>query len=134
MTAPTFVPVRQLHPGATPRQTSDSVNQILKNFPQFGYADYRGIVTVTAAYTVLDSDYTILIDASATATVQVNLVSAISYPWRKLSFVKIDASGNTAKILASGSEKINGAASKATTTQYAGWTIHADGANWYILP
>lgn len=130
---PTFVPVRQLHPQPSPRETSDTINQILKNFPQFGYADYRAITTVTANYTVLAGDWTILADASATATVQVTLISAATYPWRVLNVKKIDSSANTVKVLPDGSETIDGAANKTTTTQYAVFRMQSDGANWHLL-
>lgn len=47
---------------------------------------------------------------------------------------KIDASGNTLTISRAGSDKINGANTKTTTTQYAGWTLVSDGvSNWYVF-
>ena len=45
-----FIPVRSLPSDPSPRQISDVVNQILKNFPQFGGQDYRSIKTITAAH------------------------------------------------------------------------------------
>jgi hypothetical protein len=131
--AQNFTPVRSLGREPDIREIKDAVNSIIRHFPQHGAADYRAIKTCTANYSVTDGDYTILADASATTTVQVSLPSVSSYAWRVLQVLKIDSSANTVKILPVGAEKINGAASKTTTTQYAGWRLHTDGAAWYII-
>ena len=128
-----FTPVRVLGREPNNREVRDAVNSIIRHFPQHGTADYRAIITCTANYAVLDGDYTVLADASATTTVQVSLPAVSSYAWRVLQVLKIDSSANTVKILPNGSEKVNGAASKTTTTQYAGWRLHTDGAAWYII-
>ena len=66
----TFRPIRAVNPhGTNPRELADAINQIIKNFPQFGYADYRSIKTFTAAHTLDADEYTILADSSATALI-----------------------------------------------------------------
>lgn len=122
---------------ANPRAISDIVNQILKNFPQFGSADYRGIRTIVAGASVASTDWTILADASATATVQVSLPPVATSAWRVLNVKKIDASGNTVKVIpdsGDSSARIDGATSKSMTIQYDGFAMQCDGATWYMIP
>jgi hypothetical protein len=91
-----------------------------------------GIVTKTADYTATLFNTTILVDATG-GNRTITLPTAASQPGMILHIKKIDASGNSVTIDGNGSETIDGATTKATTTQYAGWTIQSDGSAWYIL-
>ena len=133
MTVSNFTPVRKIPPQASTREIVDAVNSIIQNFPQFGFRDHRGICTVTANYTVTEGDWTILADASATATLVVTLPAVASYPWRTLNVKKIDSSAHPVIIDGNGAETIDGATTKSTTTQYFSWQLHTDGSAWYIL-
>lgn len=133
MTVSNFTPVRKIPPQASQREIVDAVNSIITNFPQFGFRDHRGICTVTANYTVTEGDWTILADASATATLVVTLPAVASFPWRTLNVKKIDSSANIVRIDGNSAETIDGAATKDTTTQWFSWKLHTDGAAWYIL-
>lgn len=93
----------------------------------------RPISTVTLATTLNASHYTLLVDATAGATT-VSLPPAATYPGRVYVIKKMDASANNVVIDGSGSETIDGAATKTTNTQYAGWQIQSNGTNWIILP
>lgn len=136
MTQP-FIPVRSLRSDPSPREIADCVNQILKNFPQFGSGDYRGIATPVANYAVIASDYTVLADASATATLQVSLPPVASSCWRVLVVKKIDAGVNPVKVIPNSgdaSARIDGATSKSMTIQYDGLAVQCDGATWHMIP
>lgn len=132
-----FIPVRSLGYDPNPREIAERVNQILKNFPQFGGADYRGISTPVANYSVIASDYTIFADASATATLQISLPPVASNCWRVLVVKKIDVGSNPVKVIpdsGDSSARIDGATSKSMTAQYDGLAVQCDGATWYIIP
>lgn len=90
------------------------------------------IRTITATASAAANDYTILCDATAGAVV-VNLPAAAGCPGRIYNVKKIDASVNSVTIDGNGAETVDGAATKATTTQYAGWTIQSNGTGWHIL-
>lgn len=133
MTVSNFTPVRKIPPQASQREIVDAVNSVITNFPQFGFRDHRGICTVTANYTVTEGDWTILADASATATLVVTLPAVASFPWRTLNVKKIDGTANIVRIDGNAAETIDGAATKDTTTQWFSWKLHTDGSAWYIL-
>ena len=133
MATPNFTALRLLPPRADQREVVDAVNGILRNFPQFGAADFRGIVTKTAAYTFDAGDYTILADASATATLVITLPPVATNAWRVVNVKKIDPSTNIVRIDGNDSETIDGAATRDTTSQWFSWKLHNDGAAWYIL-
>lgn len=127
-----FIPVRSLPSDPSPRQISDVVNQILKNFPQFGGQDYRSIKTITAAQQTQATDWTVLVDCSAGA-VTISLAPVATSSWRVLNYKKIDSSANAMVLDGNAAETIDGATTKSTTTRYANFQIHCDGAAWYVL-
>ena len=132
MTTPPLTPILSLPlSNATQRQIAERVNQIIKNFPQFGGGDYRGIATATGAYPVAPSDFTILADCSATTTVVITLPAVALSAWRVLNCKKIDPSANTMKI--TGDANIDGVAAKTSTTQYQNFQLQSDGTLWYVL-
>jgi len=83
-------------------------------------------------YTVLASDYTILVNAVGGAVV-VNLPAATG-SGRILNIKKIDASAYTVTVDGNGAETIDGAATYVISAQWVNITIQ-DGASgaWYII-
>lgn len=90
----------------------------------------RYIRSVTASTTLGDGDRTILVDASGGA-VTVTLPTANAFKGTEYRVKKIDASGNAVTIAAA--DTVDGAASIATTTQWASYTVQCNGAAWFTL-
>lgn len=95
-------------------------------------AAFRAIRRITASEALSKSDYTVLVDAVGGA-VTVTLPAASSVNGQTYIIKKIDASGNAVTIDAAGAETIDGAATKATTTQWASYSIQSDGTRWFII-
>lgn len=93
---------------------------------------YPSIRTVTASDTITDADTVVLADATAEA-VTLTLPAAGDVIGKQVVVKKIDASANAVTIDGSGSETIDGAATKATSTQWASYTLASDGTGWFIL-
>lgn len=91
---------------------------------------FSNIQSATTTYNATVSDYTVLCDATSGAFT-VNLPSTTSRTI--LVIKKTDSSGNGITIDPSGSNTIDGAATKTLTTQWESVTIQAFGSNWYIL-
>lgn len=91
-----------------------------------------GTRTVTASDNILDTDSTILADASGGAIVlSLPAATSISHPF---TVQKIDASANTVTIDATGADSINGGPNIALATQYEDVSLNSDGANdWYAF-
>lgn len=90
------------------------------------------IRTITASASVADSDVVLLVDATAGA-VTVTLPAAASSSGRVLYVKKTDASGNAVTLDGNGAETIDGAATKANTTQYLSYTVVCNGSAWWIV-
>jgi hypothetical protein len=88
--------------------------------------------TTTTPYTVVVTDRTILIDATAGAKV-VDLPTAASSKWRILTIKKIDASANVVTVDGNGAETIDGAATYVLTAQYEAVTVQSDGTTWWVI-
>ena len=93
---------------------------------------FRGIRTVTASEALSKSDFTVLVNAAGGA-VTVGLPAAASVAGQTFHIKKIDASANAVTIDAAGSETIDGAATKATSTQWASYSIQSNGTGWFII-
>lgn len=90
--------------------------------------------TISASTTLSGTtDHTILVNASGGAVIP-TLPAANSVPAGKTYIIKkIDASANAVTITAAGADLIDGAATKAITTQYTVLRIESDGvSNWWI--
>jgi hypothetical protein len=98
----------------------------------YGGKRLDSITTKTADYTAAIADDTILVDATA-APRTITLPPATSSAGWKFNIKKVDATANAVTIDGNGAETIDGAATKSTTTQYAGWTVECDGSAWYLL-
>lgn len=92
------------------------------------------ISTVTAAYTLVATDKTILANAT-TGAFAVTLPAASSVvSGRPYTVKKIDSSANAVTLTASGADKIDGAAIYALGVQYQYAAVESDGvSNWWIV-
>ncbi|MCR4308365.1 MAG: hypothetical protein NUV80_07490 [Candidatus Berkelbacteria bacterium] len=92
-----------------------------------------GVVSVTAAYTVPANIFYVRADVTS-AGFQVTLPLAAGKDGRQICVKKIDASGNTLTLGITGSDTIEGSATKTTTTQWARWVVISNGnATWEII-
>ena len=108
------------------RQLQDLEN-LLGRTPVF-YA----VRAVTTATTVIDSDGLILVDATG-GGVTVTLPPVVGVAGRRFTLKKTDASGNAATFDGDGTETIDGATTKSTTTRYATITVQSDGVVWWSI-
>lgn len=91
-----------------------------------------GTRAITASTTAAASDYTIRADATGGAIV-LALPAANTATRRIYNVKKIDATVNAVTIDPSGAELIDGAATRAITTQYTNVTVQSNGTGWDIL-
>jgi hypothetical protein len=89
--------------------------------------------TSSTSYTVLDTDYIILLTSSSARTV--NLPAAASYGGRVLHVKDQSGSAATANITIDGnaSETIDGATTYVLRANYASLSLVCDGSNWYVI-
>lgn len=96
------------------------------------------IRTVSNSTTILDTDFTLEVDASGgsvtitlpTAASQFNAVSHIGTLY---NIKKIDSTGNAITIQPQGTDTIDGFANIPITAQNVNYLIQSDGARWVIL-
>jgi len=91
-----------------------------------------GVRAITASDAFGPNDYLILADCAAGA-VTIGLPAVAQNLGRYVVAKKTDASANAMTLDGDGSETIDGAATKATTTQYVAFTLFCDGAGWWII-
>lgn len=94
--------------------------------------EFRRVRDVTASGTVRLMDATLVANA-ASGAITLTLPLAKDAKGRMYHIVKTDATANAVTIDGNGSETINGAATKSTTTQWAGWTIQSTGTAWLVI-
>lgn len=90
------------------------------------------ITTKTANYSVTSSDYTIICN-NTSGSITIGLPAVSGCAGRIYVIKKISASANNVVIDASGTEKIDGIATKTLTNQYESVMIQSDGTNWFVL-
>ena len=91
------------------------------------------IITVDNDYTPVDSDFTILVDASSN-NVKIKLPSAEEVPGLILNIKRIDdQKKNNVVIDPHGSERIDGDLTIRLNVKYMSYTIQSDGSDWYII-
>ncbi len=93
--------------------------------PVDAFAAAASPVTVTSAYGVMTCNAT-------AGAVTFNLPTAVGIEGRIYTMKKIDAVANACTLDGSGAQTIDGAATLATSTQWARFTIISDGANWLV--
>ena len=91
----------------------------------------QATTAVDATYTILSTDDTVIGDASSLAFTA-TLPTAVGIPGKRYTIKRISASNNVT-LAGDGSETIDGAATKALTTQYAFLTVQSDGTEWHIV-
>lgn len=90
------------------------------------------VVSKTTTYTATASDQVILCSASGGAW-SLTLPTAVGITGKTYFIKKTDSSANAVTIDGNGTETIDGATTKAISTQYDAYTIVSDGANWHII-
>lgn len=94
-----------------------------------GFLNRTDIVVTTT----LSALYDVVRVNAVVSNVIINLPAASTVAGKQYWIKKIDSSGNSVTIDGSGGETIDGAGTKSTTTQYAGWHIMSNGTGWDIL-
>jgi hypothetical protein len=87
-------------------------------------------VTKTANYTLTTSDSIVYCDATS-GGITLTLPTAVSNPLR-YTLKKIDSTTNACTIATTSSQTIDGATTQVIVTQYAGFEVKSDTANWKI--
>lgn len=109
-----------------------NVMQSTANINAGTYISASGLVQVispqTTTYTTLNTDYTILVDATG-GNFTVTLSNAIT---GQIYNIKKTTAANTVTITPS-SGTIDGASSTTLTTQYTNIQVQFDGSNWWLL-
>lgn len=90
----------------------------------------RTDIVVTTTLTAL---YDVVRVNAVVGNVILNLPAASTVAGKQYWVKKVDSSGNSVTIDGNGAETIDGAGTKSTSTQYAGWHIMCNGTNWDIL-
>jgi hypothetical protein len=90
------------------------------------------IATKTGAYTLINTDSTILGDATS-AAFTLTLPTAVGIAGRIYTLKKIDSSVNAVTIDGNGAETIDGEATYSLSTQWKYVSIQSDGSNWVII-
>lgn len=89
------------------------------------------IRTVTGTTTLLDTDFTLLVNNSG--NVSVNLPTSASAERREYIIKKISENTNTVTVDPDGSELIDGQATYVITSSYNSIKIKSNGTSWYIV-
>lgn len=89
------------------------------------------VTTKTANYTAIATDSTVLGNA-ASGAITITLPTAVGLK-RTYTVKKTDSSANTVTVATASSQTIDGATTKALSTQYASITIQSDGSNWWTI-
>ena len=90
------------------------------------------VTRITSSYTQNQNDAIILADATA-GSITITLLPALEWEQKRLTVKKIDSSGNSVVVDASGAETIDGAANKSTSTQYNSYDFVSEGGQVFII-
>jgi parallel beta-helix repeat protein len=88
--------------------------------------------TKTAAYTILDSDSSILADATS-AAFTVTLPTAVGRTGRIFRIKRTNSGANAVTVGTTSAQVIDGAATYSLSAQYAYVTVQSNGTNWWII-
>lgn len=98
-----------------------------------GLAPQGPVTTITSGpYTVLDTDYVILVDATS-APITVNLPTAVGRLGRIFNIKRINTNANTVTLDAAGAELIDATPTKIYTLPFVSLTIYSDDTQWWII-
>jgi hypothetical protein len=92
----------------------------------------RQVTSVSADYTVLDTDDVVLVDDSV-ASRAITLPTAVGRLTREFQVLKTSFSSNYVRIIPNGTQTINGAPSYTINEQWDSVTMVSDGANWIVV-
>lgn len=91
-----------------------------------------GINAKTASYTLTATDFFVPFDATSGACVAT--LPAVAAAVNQILVVKkVDSSGNAVTLTPAGAETIDGASTKAISTQWGLYAVISDGTNWRII-
>jgi hypothetical protein len=90
------------------------------------------IKTITANYTINNTDYAILANAFS-GPITVTLPTAVGSKGKMYWVKRINAGGNTVTVAPVGGQKMDGSATKVFGAQWQSITIVSDDANWFII-
>ena len=120
----------------------DTTNSVLKrrNAANSGWIVVRTlsesfVLSKTTAYTVVLADFakTILCDASGGAFTVTLPAAATAGDGYKVTVKKSDSSANAVTVDGNSSETIDGATTKALSSQYDAIVLACDGSNWHLV-
>jgi len=92
----------------------------------------QALATKNAAYTLTTLDYTVLGNAT-TASFSLTLPTSVGATGQVYIIKKVDSTANTVTITTTSSQTIDGTANKVLSSQYDGFQLQSDGANWMII-
>lgn len=107
------------------RKVATAINELSRRLGTFG-----STASHSSNFTVTDTDYLLMVDASGGG---VTVYLPASQVGRQMVVKKVDASSNNVTIDASGSDTIDGAGSKAISTQWQSYTIMGVAGGWAII-
>ena len=87
---------------------------------------------VTGDYTITDTDFVILVNATA-APVTVTLPSAVGREGRVYEVKRISSNANQVTLDCYSAETIDEATEQIYTLPYVSLTVYSDGSNWWII-
>lgn len=90
------------------------------------------IAAITSAYTIVDTDEVLLLDATAGAFTA-TLPTAAGIPGRSYTLKRINSGANTPIVAAAGAETIDGAAAVNLSSVFQVVRIISDGISWWSL-
>lgn len=99
--------------------------------PLGGAGSFYSWTAKSANYTITGADSGIKMDATGGART-VTLPTAVGVTQR-FAVIKADSSVNTVTIATTSAQTINGASTQVISTQYAGYEVMSDGANWFVV-
>jgi hypothetical protein len=91
-----------------------------------------GVNVQTATYTALATDFLILCNATGGA-ITLNLPVASASTGQILIVKKTDSSGNAVTLTPAGADVIDGASTKAISSQYGLYAVMSDGTTWNVI-
>lgn len=90
-------------------------------------------VTKTTTYTVLNTDVSVRMDATSAAFTATLPAIATVGVGKRITFKKVDSSGNAATVKGNASELIDAANTNVLSTQYASITVESNTTGWDIV-
>ena len=91
-----------------------------------------GVVTVTSTYSMINTDYAILCNASG-SPFSINLLPSAAVEGQVVNVKKLDSSTNAVTVNPSGTETIDEQLTVDIAGQYDSIMMICDGANWHII-